>query len=246
MKPAGNCSPILKSEHLRYLWQRIQAGSRTGWVAMTYLRSSISPTPLPTRSPSPTATAGTVDLGPSFSMGDTVAVKSGPLNYRAGPGTSAAIYGTLTAGVRGVVLDGPAVSGGLVWYQLRIAGKPDGWVAGRYLLLVTAANTPTPLPTETLQLTTEPTMTATEIPPSVTPTESPILEESPTSEPPTETPIIEPSPTETPADTDLDGIEDALDSCPETPNIGTDTDGDGIDDTCDPAAPSEMTPESSG
>ncbi len=35
-----------------YIWQRVRAGSRTGWVAMTYLRPSISPTPLPTRTPS--------------------------------------------------------------------------------------------------------------------------------------------------------------------------------------------------
>jgi len=106
---------------------------------MTYLRPSISPTPLPTRTPSPTATAKPVDLGPSFSIGDTVAVSIGPLNYRTAPGTSAAIYGTLASGTRGVVLDGPVISGGLTWYQLRIDGKPDGWVAGRYLLLVTAA-----------------------------------------------------------------------------------------------------------
>ncbi len=227
-----------------YLWQRVQAGSRTGWVAMTYLRPSISPTPLPTRTPSPTATAGSVDLGPSFSIGDTVAVRSGPLNYRAAPGTSAPIYGTLVSGTRGVVLDGPSLVGELAWYQLRIAGKPEGWVAGRYLLLVTPANTPSPLPTETLQLTTEPTMTATEIQPSVTPTETPLVEEPPTSEPPTETPVIEPSPTETPPDTDLDGIEDALDSCPETANFGTDIDEDGIDDACDPVAPPEVALES--
>lgn len=92
--------------------------------------------------------------------------------------------------------------------------------------------TETPLlPTETAESPTE-----TPVPPTETP--APPTE---TAVPPTETPV---PPTETPVpppDADLDGIEDALDSCPTVPNTGADSDLDGLDDACDPTPFGEPT-----
>jgi uncharacterized protein YraI len=99
-----------------YTWYELNyvGGTTDGWVASDFL-----------------ALAST---GGGFAVGDIVAVDSGPLNVRSGPGTGYAVIDTLTAGNQGVVLDGPVSADGYTWYQLNYSfGGYVGWVAGEYL-----------------------------------------------------------------------------------------------------------------
>ena len=63
-------------------------------------------------------------------------VADGPLNYRSAAGTSATIIGTLPTDTNGLIVGGPVSSGGMWWYQLQVSGRPNGWVAGNFLALV--------------------------------------------------------------------------------------------------------------
>jgi hypothetical protein len=166
------------------------------------------------------------------------------LNYRSAAGSTATIIGTLPTGTTAVVIGGPTSSGGLTWYQLQVSGRPNGWVAGSFLALVSggvvngsiggeesvgltlqldATNTPAPTGTpESQPSETVPTEVATDEP-VLTATETPIPPTL-TQVPPTETPI----PTETPVPPTETPIPPT-----ETPTQPPDSDLDGVEDALD-------------
>jgi hypothetical protein len=86
--------------------------------------SPLSATP----TPGPTAAPG--ELVP----GATAYVRAGieGLNLRASPGTDQTIVLSLAPGTQVEVLEGPAESGGLVWWRVRSAGV-EGWCAAELL-----------------------------------------------------------------------------------------------------------------
>jgi uncharacterized protein YraI len=99
-----------------YTWYELNyvGGSSDGWVAGDFL-----------------ALAST---GGGFAVGDLVAVDSGPLNVRSGPGTGYAVIDKLSTGDQGEVLDGPVSADGYTWYQINYSfGGYTGWVAGEFL-----------------------------------------------------------------------------------------------------------------
>jgi uncharacterized protein YgiM (DUF1202 family) len=215
-----------------YMWGRVQAGAITGWIALQYTSptgdristptgvATVTRTVTTTPTRTSTSQAGSTATRPAggFISGDTVRVADGPLNYRTAAGTSASILGTLPTGTTALVLDGPVSAGGMSWYQLQVSGRPNGWVAGQFLGLVSASvvhgsvggeeiisstlrleETSTPV----ARLTATPTPTGTAAlpgssdPGTTAPTDTPVLE-------PTQTPTEEigqsdtPAPTETP------------------------------------------------
>lgn len=234
-----------------HTWLRVQFGTTTGWVSQRYLAATGSrvPTPTgvptltgtPTRTPartltpakSPTPVGTATRTADGFISGDLVKVTTGPLNYRSDAGTSATIIGTLPTGASGMVLNGPVSSGGMAWYQLQVSGRPNGWVAGQYLSLVSASvvhgsvggeeaigspSTAESSMTPAVTQTTSPTPTATAAGPG-------------SSEPVSGTPAIEPSavdggaPPETPAPSTETAIAPAETPVPatETPIPATET-----------------------
>jgi uncharacterized protein YraI len=102
-----------------YTWYKLDyvGGTSDGWVAGDFLSLATS--------------------GGGFAIGDIVAVDSGTLNVRSGPGTGYAVIDSLTAGNQAVVLDGPVSANGYTWYQVNYSfGGYTGWVAGEYLSYV--------------------------------------------------------------------------------------------------------------
>lgn len=99
-----------------YTWYKLDyvGGTSDGWVAGDYLTLA--------------------STGGGFAVGDIVAVNSGPLNVRSGPGTGYAVVDSLATGDQGVVLDGPVNADGYTWYEVNYSyGGYSGWVAGEFL-----------------------------------------------------------------------------------------------------------------
>jgi hypothetical protein len=81
---------------------------------------------------------GAPDTGPigpagAHRPGAVLRVAQGPLNLRAGAGVDAELLGSLEAGTRVVVLEGPSAAGDHDWYDIQvIGGTGRGWVAGTF------------------------------------------------------------------------------------------------------------------
>lgn len=178
-----------------YLWYQVSiSGHLPGWMAGTYLTKTVSATATPTRTrtPAPRDTATTVPTLATtqpggFQPGQTIQVNIASLNLRSGPGTTYGSLGVMPRGTTGTVTGAYQLVGTTVWYPVEMAGYGPGWVAGQYLVAVTAAALePTPEPTTAL-LPTE-----VVIAPSVAPTETQVPTQEPTVEElPTTPPIIE-------------------------------------------------------
>lgn len=255
-----------------HTWLRVNAGSLVGWISTRYMTAtgarnntptgvaSITRTPsrtatitrTPVRSATPQAT-GTRAAG-VFIAGDSVRVADGPLNFRSTPGTSGAIIGTLPTGTQALVIGGPAASSGMTWYQLQVSGRPNGWVVGDFLGLVSGAVVNGSVGGEepvgsTSQLDATGTATAT---PTSTP-ESPTSEASPgetvtgeptlaatdtplapteTAVPPTETPVPATETSVPPTETPIPPTETPVPPT-ETATVPPDSDGDGVTDAVD-------------
>ena len=226
-----------------HTWLRVQAGPIVGWLSTRYIsatgQSASTPTGVSTLTRTPTATpvrtstpkiANTATRPANgFISGDIVKVVDGPLNYRSSAGTSSNIVGTLPVGVTGMVLNGPSPANGMNWYQLQISGRPNGWVAGDFLGLVSASvvngsDGQAELIGNTIPLTATPTGTASptatageqvgqtestaspsetvEFEPTLVPTENVPASDTPA---PSETPLAEepqaPAETEVPTET---------------------------------------------
>ncbi len=219
-----------------HTWLRVSSGSIVGWISTRYMTPTGSRVNTPTgvatitRTPSrtPTATNTPVRTATSqatgtraagvFIAGDTIRVADGPLNYRSSASTSGTIIGTLPTGTTGLVIGGPTSSGGNTWYQLQVSGRPNGWVAGSFLALVSGGvvngsvggeevigstlqnrrnrhSEPTAMPTETPQSPVSepaPSEIVTDLP-TLAPTET-LIPATDTPVPSTETPLA----TETP------------------------------------------------
>ena len=70
---------------------------------------------------------------PIFAPGTVVMVVDGALNLRAEPGLWAAVLTVLPDGEVVTILDGPASSDGIAWYQVLTLGERTGWCDGTYL-----------------------------------------------------------------------------------------------------------------
>lgn len=227
-------------------WHHVQAGAQTGWVASPYLVLVASPTTTPTRTP--TADPSILAVGESFE------VTADLLNMRSNYGTTSGIIRSLPMGTTGSILGGPQTASDYVWYRVStIYG--EGWVAGLYIQRASVMSASLgDAPGLTASLTPEPA-TATSVPEvTVAPTEAAVASPTETVPPATEPTVVPtdtsvPAPTETatatptspPSDADNDGIEDALDACPDVADTGQDSDADGIDDACDPSPFGEPT-----
>lgn len=109
-------------------WYVVQnaAGAR-GWVAGEYL------------------VLGSGENGAVFAVGDSVAVTTDALNLRAQPSLGASVLHVFGHADVMTVAGEPAMADGYVWYPVDAwaAGPVSGWVAGRYLIQMTAPQDPT-------------------------------------------------------------------------------------------------------
>lgn len=113
------------------------------------------------------------------------------LNVRSRVGTSGPIIETVTAGTRGVIMEGPQTANGYNWWKVNFFNntRPIGWVAQNYIKLTSGASVlpPTPTPVTPPKPTSTPFITPT---PISTPTPAPITPA------PTSTSISTPAPVE--------------------------------------------------
>ena len=222
-----------------YLWYQVQSTAGSGWVASDYL-TEIPPTPTstPTRTltPSPTATptatstaTATATVLGGFGIGTQIVVTDGPLNFRAAPGTTSTIIGTLGAGTAGRILSSPIPANGFTWFQISTTTS-TGWVAADFIAIASVSTA---------------SGLGVEEPASATTTDSELASETPDEgarpDPNGTTPTMAATATFVP-DGDGDGVPDLTDSCPATANSGLDSDADGLDDACDPTPFGEPTP----
>lgn len=238
-----------------YTWIEVSTASNQGWVASRFLdETAPPPTTTPTSTSTPTATATSTQTATptststpvptstpqsydtSFTNGDEVATSVFALNFRSGPGTTSSVIAVLSFGSTGTVLGGPIDANGYAWYQIATVSQGTGWVASSFIQKTGVANA---APNEESQIPTE--AVATEPAASTDPTIFTDETSLPASND-VETPTLPASHTPAPADTDADGIIDALDQCPGVHDTGFDSDGDGIDDGCDPTPLGEPTP----
>ncbi len=151
-------------------WYQIRLGDgTTGWVAGQYMRSGGSTTgsTTPTRTATPgtrtptatpsrtgTTTSGTWAVGDSFQVNTFV-------NFRAAPGYSGGIIGTLSVGTTGVIIGNSQTADGLEWANVRTSGGQAGWVDAEYLTKTGSAPTATRTATRAATSTRTPTASVT-------------------------------------------------------------------------------------
>ncbi len=101
-----------------------------------------TPSPAPSPSPSPTATAEPLPTASAdIAVGDYVQVTGTEglgLNLREGPGTNYPRLVTADEGEVFIVVEGPTVVGGLLWWRIRDPDAPEDeaqtwWAAGNFL-----------------------------------------------------------------------------------------------------------------
>jgi uncharacterized protein YgiM (DUF1202 family) len=106
-----------------YTWYPVTTPSGAyGWVACDYIAWG----------PGSGGTSGTGSSG-GFEVGATVTVDTPRLNFRAAPGTDAAVLDTLDGGTALTVLGGPEAASGYHWYRVETSGGAIGWVIGEAL-----------------------------------------------------------------------------------------------------------------
>lgn len=111
-------------------WYKVWLGTNTGWVAnwLVARKTGVSPT-------SPQTVPPAASTPPAVqTSGKTAVVNGSQVNVRKGPGTANALVGQVSRGDELPVLgqDGD-------WYQVKLAGGSNGWVAGWLVSLQDAA-----------------------------------------------------------------------------------------------------------
>jgi uncharacterized protein YraI len=97
-----------------YTWYPVRTGyGTTGWVAGEFLSAGSVPSP-------------------RFPVGATV-YTTGPLNVRAGAGTTYKLIVTLWSGAPVTITGAPVYSTGYTFYPIRTGYGTTGWVAGEFL-----------------------------------------------------------------------------------------------------------------
>ncbi|MCA9356972.1 SH3 domain-containing protein [Candidatus Nomurabacteria bacterium] len=64
------------------------------------------------------------------------------LNVRTGPGIFNPVRQVVPKDKVAIIIDDPQVSGGILWYKVRFAGGPQGWIASNYTQLLTSPSAP--------------------------------------------------------------------------------------------------------
>ncbi|CAN5644308.1 hypothetical protein BH23CHL5_BH23CHL5_11210 [soil metagenome] len=115
----------------------------TDWIAPP------TPTPGPTQTFGPIATAGPGQ----FPSGSTLTVGADRINLRVGPGLFYTPFDVLLPGSTVTLLSGPIAANNYDWYQVRTSTGLTGWAAGQLMTLsgtpVAGSSTPTPTATRT-------------------------------------------------------------------------------------------------
>ncbi len=109
----------------------------SGYIAGAFLVAGGGTTTPPPTQPPPSG---------QFTVGSTVSVTGGDVNFRAGPSTTAQIIGVAKTGQVFTVTGAPTAASGYTWYPVRNSTFGDGYLAGAFLV---AGGTPptTPPPT---------------------------------------------------------------------------------------------------
>jgi uncharacterized protein YgiM (DUF1202 family) len=147
-----------------HTWVRVQTGSMTGWLSMSYLTptggTASTPTGVPTLTRTAAPASSTPTVGSTTSSGKVYRTTT-RVNLRQTPSTAGTILVTLPSGTTLISLGDSTFANGFTWMRVQ-AGSSIGWLAMNYVSATGGtASTPTGVATITRTPTITPTRTST-------------------------------------------------------------------------------------